>query len=77
MNDGKASVFVNSDADICHTWHDFPFHIMLDDNMKRVAFCQTDGVDMESILVMIDACASDAAFFVDQMTVEGIVMTIA
>ena len=70
-------MFVDPDADVCHTWHDFPFHIVLDTDMKRIAFCQTDGIHVESILVMVDACTSDGSFLLNQMTVQGVVMALA
>ena len=70
-------MFVDPDADVCHTWHDFPFHIVLDADMKRVAFCQTDGIHVEGILVVIDTRASDSAFLVDQFTIQGVIMAIA
>ena len=50
---------------------------MLDEDTKGVAFSQTDGIDVESILVVVDARASDASFLVYQLTVQGVVMAIA
>ena len=35
---------------------------MFDENAKGIAFCQTDGIYMESVLVVVDACALDVAF---------------
>ena len=71
------SVLVNPDTDVCYAWHDFPFHIMLDKDMKGIAFCQSDGVHMKGVLVVIDAGASDFPLSVDQVAVQGVVMAIA
>ena len=70
-------ILLDLDADICHARHDFPFHIVLDEDVKGVAFCQSDGIHMKGVLVVIDASASDGTFLVDQTTVQGVVMTIA
>ena len=70
-------ISLDPDTDVCHARHDFPFHIVLDVNMKGVAFCQTDGIHMEGVLVVIDAGASDGTIFVNQFAVQGVVMSIA
>ena len=71
------AISLDLDANVCHTRHDFPFHIMLDEDVKGVAFCQSDGIYMEGVLVVIDACAPDSTFLVNQMTVQRVVMAIA
>ena len=70
-------ISLDPDADICHARHNIPFHIMLDKNMKGVAFCQSDSVHMEGVLVMIDAGTFDFSLFVNQVTVQGVIMAIA
>ena len=70
-------ISLDPDSDICHARHNIPFHIMLDMNMEGVAFCQSDSVHMESVLVMIDAGTFDFSLFVNQVTVQGVIMAIA
>ena len=70
-------ISLDLDADVCHASHDFTFHVVLDKDTKRVAFCQTDGIHVEGVLVVIDTRASDSAFLVDQFTIQGVIMAIA
>ena len=76
-NNIVVSVLVNPNTNVCHTRHDLPFHVVLDKDVKGVAFYQSDGIYMEGVLVMIDARTPDFSMPVDQVTVQGVVMTIA
>ena len=58
-------ISLDLNADVCYARHDFPFHVMLDENVKRIAFCQADGIHVEGVLVVIDTCASDGALLVN------------
>ena len=71
------SVLVNPDTNVCHTGHNLPFHVMFDKDVKGIAFRQSDGVHMEGVLVMIDACPPDLSVPIDQVTVQCVVMAIA
>ena len=65
----QVGISLDLDADVCHARHDLPFHIVLDIDMKGIAFCQTDGIHMEDVLIVIDSCAFDGASLVNQFTV--------
>ena len=70
-------MFFDTDADVCDTWHDLPFHIVSDLYMQGVAFCQMDGVDVEGILKKVDAIPFLVAFFVEEFAVDGISASVA